>query len=761
MAVSRASKEYSNFSKGLVTEASPLLYPEGAAKDINNVVLNRDGSIYRRLGVDRTTTTALCTLPERIDAGTPFSYWLWKNVAGDAGTSFLVFIQNGSIVILDVSSVDDYSEAAASPVTVSGALSYTHTTHYHLVTFEEVAGRLVLASAEMDPCYLEYDADTSTVTVTQYEINIRDVFGMDDTLDTDERPTTNTDQHRYNLLNQGWDKTKIDATFTAISAYPSNADIWYVARNATTDAYDATKLDNQVFGTTPAPRGKYVLNLFEQDRQSILVDAGYTSAGLGSNINDHGRPSAIAFYAGRMWYGGIESDLDPRGGAPLSRFPTAYKNATLYYSQIVSDITDVGKCYQENDPTSEFTPGVLDTDGGQITIPNCGTILAMEELQTGLAVIATNGVWFVAGNPDSGFTPTDFSVKKVTNVGCISRQSIVVVEGTILYFTDSGIYLLQPDKVQNQLVAVNVTEASIASYYSDRNRVALENTKGVYDSAAREIVWLIPDDDTDGSQASQKYRTLLIYNLLLQAFYIHTVNDLSGNTAAPSTDPYIVGAFIDYKGSSVDYFATITNVAGTTVTTVAGTTLTTTGLTVGFRGGDGLQLLIAHPQGTGALDDQDIYAGKLFTPTFYDWISFNGTGVDSSAYIETGDELFGDSQRQKGAPYITTHLLRTETGFDSNLDPLTPSSCKMQIRWDWTNSTAASRWGTEQEVYRYSRLYSPSDSSDTFDTGYSTIVTKNRVRGRGRAFSLRFSSSEGKDMKLLGWAVRATGEQEV
>ncbi len=45
-------KVYRSFIKGLVTEASPLTFPENASIDEQNFVLNRDGSRSRRLGID-------------------------------------------------------------------------------------------------------------------------------------------------------------------------------------------------------------------------------------------------------------------------------------------------------------------------------------------------------------------------------------------------------------------------------------------------------------------------------------------------------------------------------------------------------------------------------------------------------------------------------------------------------------------------------------------------------------------------------------
>jgi len=52
--MARVAQEYQqfNFSKGKITEATPLSFPENAALELDNMDLRKDGSIPRRLGAD-------------------------------------------------------------------------------------------------------------------------------------------------------------------------------------------------------------------------------------------------------------------------------------------------------------------------------------------------------------------------------------------------------------------------------------------------------------------------------------------------------------------------------------------------------------------------------------------------------------------------------------------------------------------------------------------------------------------------------------
>jgi len=74
----------------------------------------------------------------------------------------------------------------------------------------------------------------------------------------------------------------------------------------------------------------------------------------------------------------------------------------------------------------------------------------------------------------------------------------------------------------------------------------------------------------------------------------------------------------------------------------------------------------------------------------------------------------------------------------------------MRAIWEWTNDPTTGRWSRPQQVYRLPRfvLY---DSSHTFN--FDVVNTRNKVRGKGRALSLKFYSEAGKDMHLLGWGM--------
>lgn len=142
--------------------------------------------------------------------------------------------------------------------------------------------------------------------------------------------------------------------------------------------------------------------------------------------------------------------------------------------------------------------------------------------------------------------------------------------------------------------------------------------------------------------------------------------------------------------------------------------------------------------------------------TFKDWVQEDG-GVNYQSYLETGHDLLEDPVTIKYGNYLYAFFLRTEDGFDQDLNAMNQSSCKYIAKWHWSDSEASGKWSQQEQLYKLSRPYVPANANDTFDYGFEVIEARSKMRGEGRALSIRFDSEEGKDFKLLGWAIPFTG----
>ena len=449
MPVSAGTKTYFSFVKGVITEASPLTYPEKSAVSVDNFLLKRDGSIARRLGMDYEANyvTHDTGLPATALATSAVYFNIWNNVANNPTLKFGV-VQVGSAIWF----FDMFKTALSANIKNSGASLDTGGAGQERVNIASINGYLIVTSKEFAPFYLEYDSATDTVSKTTIAFSIRDLFGIDDNLTVNNRPTTLSDDHKYNLLNQGWEITAINTFYSSQGKYPSNADIQSLGKDAD-DVFDPTLMIKQAFGNSPAPKGRNIINAFDrgisrQQQADVYVTSGFSTnrddyelsaaiqyyiSNLPSNFSplladkEESRISISAPYAGRIFYSGVESLIT----SPDKRSPDY--TGFVFFTKLVSSVKDLGECYQEADPTSEHISDIIATDGGYIQIPDAANIFKLVPTDRSLLVIAENGVWEIVGDSNEGFSAVGYQVNKIGSIGAMSPSSIVDVEGIVAY----------------------------------------------------------------------------------------------------------------------------------------------------------------------------------------------------------------------------------------------------------------------------------------------------------------------------------------
>ena len=753
--------EVSSFVRGLITEASPLTFPENASLDEDNFNLRRDGSRDRRLGMDfengyQTVTTSVSV--EEANFGV--SSFVWKNAGGVAEKSFLVVQTGSQLKVFD----SDISPLSSGEVY---SFSFSTSVSEKIFSYTVVDGVLVVATGEKEVRTFVWDGTTFTSDTIVLEV--RDQFGVEDVFSGKDlfsgnnltlRPSSLTDAHTYNLRNQTWGLPKeqggtghtiIDpiSRFNGLSGvFPSNADnINYAvyanannSSNRTGDQFYAKDLQGNPPGSFPSPKGFFIIDALERGQsrlekvQDLYTDNPVLAHPIASLPTDKtpGGATSVQEYAGRVWYGGFSGDIV--GGDDRSPRMSSY----VLYSTLVNNPSDVGKCYQEGDPTSKEAPDLLDTDGGFIRIDGAYNIQALVNVGQGLMVVAENGVWMITGGSDFGFTANNNMRRKITEHGVQSPGSVVVADNTFMFWADDAIYHVAPDQF-GDWVAQNLTQTTIQTFYDDIPPIDKFYAQGAYDSYDRKVRWLYRNRASSTDSVRE-----LIFDITLGAFYTHTIGQINGGVYPRPVCPVEVPPFrlnettsdVVYKGDPVVY-------NGDQVTQ-----------NVSLRGSGTrelayITLLSASPVS---------YTFSLYRdPDFKDWVSFDTAGVDAPAFLVTGYLSGGDFLRYKQAPYIQFHLTRTEDGFEDdgtgNLFPTNQSSCIVQAQWEWANSANSNRWGRPFQAYRYRRLYMPSGVSDPFDNGFEVVTTKNKLRGKGKVLSLKITTEPEKDCRLLGWSM--------
>ena len=770
MAQQKAVAEINKFVGGFISDASPLTFPENTSLVDINMDLNIDGSRKRTLGLDLEDNFALIDSGITSAATQPigFNTFRWENVGGDPNKAFLCVQFAHQVKIFNLNS-DTISTSPLATYNFSAALSANR------FSFTSVDGNLVIAMG------------TNTVTVITYNgisfssktdtIKVRDFFGVADTYGGIDLTTGSgvqvrpiepiTPEHLYNLRNQGFGIPRVHHNFEptvdpigsfieehalikGTRAVPSNADNVISALYAdATDNHDrisrryfAKDIIKNPLGTTHTAQGHYIIDLLNRGASRIAEENRshdiYPQLVLRvvSLPQDYtpGGPTVVGEFGGRVWFGGFNGEVV--GGDARSPRLSSY----IAFSQLVTNPSLVTKCYQEGDPTTDESPDLIDTDGGYIRLNNAYGICSFVNLGRSLFVGAANGWYRIYGGNDSGFTATNYVVEKVTDKGVRGAGSVVQVENSLLYWSDDGIYWLKQNEF-GDWVSENQTQGRIQKFYNEIKTEDKEYCVGVYDGYQRKVRWLYQN-----ALYNIKQQKELVFDINLNAFYERHISQLNGNTV-----PIVVGGFNLNPFKLKKYVDDIT-VGGVQVT-VGGVDVA---ITSEIRSSQNSLYEVGYVVVT-SLNPLRYTFAAYTNPNFLDWRRVNGTGVDAPATLITGAASGGDNMRFKQVPYLYVHSKRTEDGFTSDVNgdfvPTNQSSCTVQSVWDWTDSPNSNKWGTPFQAYRYKRVYFPKDINDPFDTGHETIVTKNKLRGRGRAISLKFTSSPGKEMYLYGWSL--------
>lgn len=291
-------KDYVSMAGGLVTEASPLNFPEGATSGELNFTLNKENGLReRRKGFNFVYNnvarwTGSNSLLENL------FYWRGTGyvvaiVTNDTPETYLRLHRMGSTFI-------SFSDIKIADERVSTQIA--ELTNYLVITL----------SNESKPIFLVYDEVNNTIDVSEVDIHIRDFELVDDGLSASESPSVLDDNHKYNLLNAGWyvdrkdENTSgnpldnvIDMYHAEFNKYPSNADSVAVGMITNADGnltFDPEYVRDAGLGNSLAPRGHFVYSINNFNRSDRVLDPSNdgtpsTTLSLLAGIDSSGQPT--------------------------------------------------------------------------------------------------------------------------------------------------------------------------------------------------------------------------------------------------------------------------------------------------------------------------------------------------------------------------------------------------------------------------------------------------------------------------------------
>ena len=808
-----SQKVVNTFVKGLVTEASEMTFPENASSDELNCDLLKNGARRRRKGIEYEDNYQESTFT--VEEGDFVHSFTWSNVSGLSGTEFLVVQVNNTVYFYDKSYATlsaGQKSFSISLTTYSAANSFNPAEEP--IQGASVNGQLIITSAAINPIRVKYTSSTNSIEVNAITVNIRDFdqqytditnsgvnknnYDLEPAIGDLGNSTTSADfiQYQYDLYNMGWYSTNTGRLVNGVkqsaweywdsqeTTYPPRNKPWWLAKNASMNM-DTDGLQKVYAGNTLAPVGHYILNFFSKDRQDV---SNITSAYLPTEI-ETARFRTTAAYAGRVWFAGLDSSKN--GGK-------------VFFSRVIQSDADYDRYHQMSDPTEEDSAGVVDSDGGYLLIPDASNIRKLFTMGSALLVFAQNGIWIIGG-VDQIFKASEFYIRKLSPFGISTARSLVDAMGTPIFWDVSGIYAVTTDgNVAGAQEAVKQISQPIKSFFEGISNDKKEQVVSIFDRLNKRVYWMYPDND---ETVAHKFNKILVLDLELEAFFPWTISD---KASAGVNTPYIMGGvFLSGFGSADTPFNTLSgsdtvilssktitnkartsNVATITTSTAHGleagdyvtvassdstfngtftvaSTPTTTTFTYANTGNNvtstsatgtaGLQL-ITTVESSGIVDTDVKFLVKTATDKltfgtftqsgFLDWDS-----DDFDSYAETGYDFMGDATLKKNNPYITSYIRRTEENFVSDgaggYEADFPSSCMLVVKWDFGRDS--SRWSSPSQIYRLANYPIANPEDLTFNYPYDTIVSRTKIRGKGRVLRLKFYSETGKDFYLIGW----------
>lgn len=752
---SEATKLYRTAVKGLITEASPLTFPEDASLDEDNCLIFTKGNRTRRLGADYEPGHVLSAFQVPSMAETPIAEYSWTSVDNNALINFLCLQVSGVIYFFDLYQ-EPISGAMKSFSVDLTAYPAPGATGIENSPCQMTSGKgyLFIAGEKIQPLSVAYDQTTDTISVEAVTILIRDFEGVDDDLAVDEEPPTLSNEHHYNLRNQGWVSTTTSANTisvslygkykavpgtppstdpiteykTAIGVYPGNNKQWFLGKTEVEfGAYEPGDFNpvllNKVHvGNSRAPRGHYIVNAFNIDRSAVSGIASITS-----DVKTYG-PSSVAFFSGRAWW---------------------FSKNAVYFSQIMTDRGKVGQCFQEADPTAEDISELIATDGGYIPIPGADEIIRGIEIGNGIMVFARNGVWLISGT-DKGFSALEYQVSKVSTIGTDAPLSIVAADSTIYWWSKVGIQQItqqsgQFGPIPGAFQSVNISQDTIDTLFKSVTPDVRRFVKGIFDPSTNTVHWAYKSSNFDPNYGYDKFLNL---DLKLGAFYPWSL--------ATGSYPFICGLFLTPELNLVSNSETVT-ASGITVTDGSAVTVTSSGTELSAKA-NFLYFVTAINQGS----SYRFTFGNFYNDTFVDWETYDSVGAVYSSFVEMGYEILDDAFRKKQIVYLSVFFRQTEENYvdvgGGDYEADKPSSCYLTVKWDWTTSGNTGKWSQKRQVYRHRRVPLVDVLDLTFNTGTKVVHTKNKIRGTGRALQFRLETNErGKNFDLLGWQASYQG----
>jgi hypothetical protein len=776
-----------NFTKGLVTEFTGLNFPENAATDTDNCAYSLIGDVNRRLGIDYETNYSTYTQSRSDKAVNTYK---WNNAGGD-GESQVVVTQIGTTLLFYQSS----ESSAASPLSAQKLLSSVDLTLYQTgltpdpskqeCQFSSGNGYLFVYHPSCQPIFCTYVL--GTITANAITVNIRDFTGAFETGSpaVTNRPTTLTNPHLYNLINQGWTQgspwlaTSVAGTAPGVPGSGSGLTGFTVASGITgTNIGDQVAVYTTVDQFTPAgfvPAGTNVM-------------AGVLSSYIGTSM-------VINITADTFAYRGFA--MGPYRLVPYNKGYINTWQAGLGNYPSNSDVWWFFKNSANTfDPVATINQVTINTGNA----PRGHTILNAFNLDrsvvsavSGIAAVSTSvrprtGTWFqgrvwyagvdssaaktstteaytwteniyfsqiVTGpeqfgachqlnDPTSetlfGLLPTDGGVITIQDAGAIYK--LFPIQNGLLVFAANGVWFVTGSQgigfAANDYTITKISSVQCISgtsfvdvqglpyFWNEEGIYAVQPSQGgglqVNNISFENILGYYHDIPIECKRYARGVYNPVEYNIQWIFRSVSDGDDISSR--------YEYDKILNYNTYNKAFYPY--SIAGA--------------LNSEHPQVNGI-LYVSYPGNTNSPEPSFKYfcsEGTSITfadehdEDFVDWTSSINGGVNFDSYFVTGYKLHGNKGTTRfQIPYVYIFSRAEE-----------PTGYKIQSIWDYATSGNSGKWSSIQQVFN-NKPY------------FGMIFRRHRLRGQGIVLQIKVTSVDGLPFDIMGWSTFETANQGV
>ena len=748
------SLNFFNFAGGLNTEATPLNIAPTDMIVADNVKLNRDGSIERRGAIDFLGAAGdehYVQLSEFYDvqAGTTDTYPVWDAPATMFVGNFVVnnivrkymFAQFGKYVyIYDYTSASNLVDIA-NPLQI---VDLNTGAEFYKCRFDQNKNRVFIFNQIEPVSYVQLETD-GTFSLNKLEIYFRIL---------DHPPTSviaAEETRREAVLTETGDRLRItfeEVTDTYTYSLTGDALVTPDASSATIPRTFYICIREHTAAADNEPGTGDNWELYWRIWGRLLYDEGTDYDWAADSVyktnvtplNTEANSFAGGVFAqGRLWlYGNVD-----------------HQN-TVYFSQIVDQDDKVGVfgyMYQKADPFSSepfADTDIVATDGGTITLAGANTIFNVIEYRDGVLIFADSGVWYATGV--AGFTPDDFKIKKVIDTGASGKDAITAVEDTVFYFSSGDGYVITVGTDPDDIKAEPITN-KIKTFYENISLDVKSRALAKYNKFTKKLFYFYNETEhqwvieNDKKAQGTHYRNVLVFDVLLQAWYKYKLTDDEEGTAVSilALEPIEVSSSFQTANVIEENSDQVINEnADDIIARSAPIEKTISNM-----------LMVGKPNE--ANQTYDIGFALLDSTVSQD---FESSSVDVVAFdttVKMAFGHFGDILRNKSTPYamfvfrrLEQGELDAETGIDINR-----GKCKLRVNYNWATGSVSPKYGTFRSIY-FPDKYTASPLGGA-DAENSVVTYKSKIRGFGKSVQFELANDGDFPFHLYGWELIAKG----